>query len=746
MNDELRRELRKYYQNSHEEIAQSCKRRCWDALDDKLKNTGLSVCAQKGLQYDCIPDFCAPRLFRNTWFFSETGTIPMSDMNRSCGTWTYMRNGRVYDENVDAAIAAERNHCMTVPVYFICGRYADELNHFAFDMTGILNGGVKPLYEAAVSAAETEESEKAEFFTAMAKGLYAIKRMGEQFADLAEAELADTRDARRIEQLRWIADAARRIPWEAPRTFREALNTVALLQNVFPSLEGGSLESMGRMDVMLEPFYKRDIEAGIATEEELYRDICDFLLLWDSRCAEDWKQEDNEVIDPGYTYTLGGCDENGNAVYNKVTELFLKANSETEVIYPKIKCRFRKDMPEEYFRLINADIAKGRTTTIYQNDDAFIPALVRAGFSEKDARDYRLLGCWEPVVPGMIDNHCGYVNLLKILELSVFGDFKSPDVAWDLESLCGAETFAEVYRRVINNIRLVMESKRRVAMHAKPFWHRVDPHPVYSSVVSECMERGKDITGDGARYRIDDIVCAGFANVADSLLAIQSLCFDKKKLSLKEYLAAVRRNWDGAEDLRRQALHAPFYGDGGEESAAMARRLHGDIARIVNNLPKADGEIVNLGYMLYTEMGRWAKTLRATPDGRRLGDAFARGLTPSYLHHLSAVSEVFDALKDVDTTDCAANSVVNITVPFREQPLALWDGLLRAAACSHAQAIQINCVSKEELLKAQKHPEKYGHLVVRVCGFSAKFVSLSRNTQDEFLERNFYEKLENSSK
>lgn len=735
----LREELRAYYLQQHESIALDCKKRCWDELDRRVADKSLSAMEHKEIQYDGIPEFVAPQIFRNSFFYYETGTIPLVGMNWSTGAWTYTRNKKAYD-NVDPRIAEEKEHCINVPVYMICGQYTDEMNHFAFDMKEILQNGIAPLYQRAVNAANTADcEEKASFYHSMATGLRALGRISESFSNRATQLLQIENDPIQRNNLLWIAETAKRVPWEAPQTFREALNTIVLLQNAIPTLEGGSLESMGRLDVLLYPFFQQDLANGIATEEEMYSDICDYLVLWDSRWEDSWKQMDNEVNDPGYTYTLGGCDQQGKPVYNRVTMLFLKANHETKVLYPKIKCRFDSKSPEEYLRLINTDISQGRTTIIYQNDETFIPALVHCGIKVEDARDYWILGCWEPVIPKATNEHCGYISLLKILELSVYGDFNRLGMQLQLETLNGEMNYEEVYQCLLRNIRSVLLSRRKVAMAGRPYWHQVDPHPIYSSVLDDCFSKGLDLTNQGPRYHIDELICSGFANVVDSLLAIKHICFDTKTLSLSEFLRVVKSNWAEDAGIRHKVLAGSFFGDESVESSAVACRFHEDLSRLIEQLPRNENEMVNLGYMLYTEMAKWALTMRATPDGRHDGDAFARGLTPSYLHHIKSVASVFSAMDCIDTRLCAANSVINITVPFRNQPLSFWDSLIRAIAASKVQALQINCVTKEELLEAQKHPEQYEHIVVRVCGFSAKFVSLSAKTQAEYLERNFFD-------
>jgi formate C-acetyltransferase len=191
--------------------------------------------------------------------------------------------------------------------------------------------------------------------------------------------------------------------------------------------------------------------------------------------------------------------------------------------------------------------------------------------------------------------------------------------------------------------------------------------------------------------------------------------------------------------MRREALRAPGWGDGSAASNALAARLSGDLYAMLDNVTGTYGGRVLMGHLTYTEIRFWGERTLATPDGRRSGEYFSQGLTPSRLKKIPSVTSVINSMIQMDSSCWAANSVVNIILPSNRMTLDTCDAFLRAVASSAVQCLQLNCVSRETLLDAQKHPEKYPDLIVRVCGFSARFTSLSPEWQDEFLSRNFYE-------
>lgn len=733
----LRSELSRFYGGRLHALREESMARCRAALDAAIPKSAPAI-VQKRMQYGVIAENVTPVLFRHTAFFGEVCANDARERADTMGSWTYLNNRAAY-RKFGASVLAEKDACAALPLYTFCGEFGDEKYHFAFENGKILATGFRGVCEA-VQARLSEPSLPAgqsDWLEAVEAGCLAVRRMAGRFAEAAARRAADASgDGDRAHWER-IAATAARVPWEPPATFYEALETVFFIQQAIPALEGGGLYSLGRLDALLWPFYRADVESGRMTGEEAYRLVCEFLLLFDMRIPHDMPGQDDSLVNS--VYTLGGSDRNGAPVFNAVTELFLRATRECDIIYPKIKCRFGADSPREYFDLVNAMLKAGKSTMLYQNDGALASALARAGVAPEDARDHSILGCWEPVVPGCTNEHCSYLSALKILELSVHGGYSGEGLPFRIMPLDGAATFGEVMETTMRNFRAVMESRARVAVEARKSWSLVDPHPLLSATLDDCIAKGRDVTDGGARYNFDEIVVAGLPNVIDSLLAIKELCFDRRRCSLPELLDAVRANWT-SEELRNDALRCHFFGDGTEESGAIAKFLTGGIAACADALPALWGGRVTVGYMLFMEMYRWAKTMRATPDGRRDGDFFARGLTPSSLHRVDSITSVIRSFDSIDASRVAANSVLNVTMPYGDIDLPIWEAMMRTIARSSVGALQINCVDREELLDAVAHPERHQSLVVRVCGYSARFTSLPDIVKDDFLSRNFFSK------
>ncbi len=364
---------------------------------------------------------------------------------------------------------------------------------------------------------------------------------------------------------------------------------------------------------------------------------------------------------------------------------------------------------------------------------------MRSGKSLTDARDYLVSGCWDVAPNACSGQNAGaYTNLLRVLEYQIH-DTRAEQEAAHLHflPLDGAADFEAVYAITCENIRRLLEERARVLRAGGQIWEQIDPLPAFSALYGDCLQNRRDMTDRGARYQDDVCMCVGFPNLVDALMAIRVLCFDRGQYTLAQLLAAVRADWQGQEEMRHAAMHCPGWGDGEEASCRLASRLHTDLYEMLQKIPSMYGGRMMLGHMTYTEIRFWGEQIRATPDGRRAGDYFAQGLTPSRLKKIPSVTQVIQSLAALDRSQLAGNNVINLILPDSTTP-ALAEAFLRAAAGSAMESLQLNCVSRDTLLDAQRHPEKYPDLIVRVCGFSARFTSLFPSWQAEVLSRNFY--------
>ena len=742
----MREELRTYYFEQADNRAVEFCDRCLAILDEKYEENMTSQ-AMKRLQYGVITAEMEPVLFANCPFYFEVGTMAARcdgardfHGHRHPGGWTHWKNKHLFEDQDPELYALVRRQ-KKEKMYLICGPYNDVSQHFCFNHRPVLKTGLKGIYEQATAQMEGATESEKDFLQSVAEGMLCLKRISEKFAARAAEMAKDAVDPARKADLLRIAEAAARTPWEAPQSFYEALNQYAFLRKAIGALEGIGFSSFGRMDMDLYPFYKKDVESGVLTPAEAYELISKFLVTFDCHYDHDSKFEGYADHELENTYVLGGCDAEGKPVCNELTLMFLRATREEKLIYPKIKLRYGHNSPKEMLDEANIDLLNGTSVVLYQNDEATVPAVQRSGHTLEEARDYLIFGCWGVNGNGIEKVDDGsYLNLIKPLELAVHRDLaKMDEIGMHFAPLDDATSFEEVYRIVCDNINVLLKERARITRAGGNIWHKVDPLPLFSSTLDSCLEKRLDYTEGGAKYRNDRNELFAFANVLDALMAIKELCFDTKKYTLREYLSAVRSNWENAEDMRIDATRAHGWGDGHPDSTALAARLNADIAAMADKLTGAYGGKIAIGHLAYTEVRWWGELTRATPDGRKSGDYLAQGLTPSRLNRIPHVTSVINSLGGLDASLFGGNSVVNVILPSAKTSLDTLEAFLRATAYTAAQSIQLNCTSREQLLDAQKHPEKYPDLIVRVTGFSAKFTSLSPEWQQEFLTRNFYE-------
>ncbi len=742
----LRKELYSYYLAGDAERSKNFAEKCFAIMDNRYTH-GMSILGQKLLQYDVITEEFEPVVFRYLPYFYETGVLTsLSDGARKAkghsfiqaNGWVYTRNEHLFAEQ-DKALYERMSVHKDENLYLICGPYNDVSQHYNLNCRPILDIGLKGIYEKAefeLSHAKNHDEE--EFLRAVCHGMLSLRRMAEKFSEKAKEMLLDEQDEECRNNLLLIEKTAKRVPWEAPKTLYEALATLAFMRIAMGSLEGVGANTFGRVDKDLIRFYRADIKNGVITPEKAYELISQFLLLWDCHY-------DHDMIMTGYadhelenTYTLGGCDDDGAPLYNEITKMFLKATREKKIIYPKIKCRYSKESPKEYLDEINESIVKGTSTVLIQNDEATISALLRTGRPVKEARDYYITGCWGIATNQEKYDHGSYLNLLKPFEFSIHNlTDKMEKTGIYTETLDGSENFEELYQKTLRNCERLIDAKLDVTRKGGQIFHKVDRFPIFSATLENCIENHTDYTMGGGKYKDDYQLIFGLPNIIDSLLAIKTLVYDSGKYTLAEFLNAVRSNWEGYELMQAEAKAAPGWGDGSEASCTLANRFNNDLYEICSKKEGTYGGKVHIGHLTYTEIRWWGEKTLATPDGRKNGEYFAQGLTPSRLKHIPYVTDVINSFSELDPSTLAANSVVNIILPGNIS-LDRCEAFLRAVAGTAVQSLQLNCTSKEDLIDAQKHPEKYPDLIVRVTGFSAKFTSLSREWQDEVISRNFY--------
>ena len=696
--------------------------------------------------YHLMRKHFVPFLFDDSPFYFEAGVnggwalwdearaVPSRHVNRICG--------RFYREQNLVPAEEEKLLWDRLIERFIvcCGLFVDDMHHAPPFHTIFTKGfsGVREEVAAALAKCPADDSlGRKELETALV-GLDTIHEIQLKFAVAAKTRLAKGGlDARQKRNFRRIAEAAMRCPWEPPRTFYEGLNALWFIREILGYVDGVCNFSLGRPDAWLIDFYRADLAAGRLTEDEAKELIGAFLLVAECHLDTDRMLDGNDQ-EAEIPLTLGGCDARGEFVWNELTAAFLDAHLDLDLVYPKVHCRISADAPAEYLRKIGDMLMKGHAVFALFNDDRHVPQFEAMGYPRDRARDYLCTGCWNGCVDSLTDvDDANYMSVARILEMTIHRDQETErKCRISIDPIDDAKSYEEVrdilYRNFIRFFREVISDYTRYGRSGA----KVFPHPTYTMCLEGGVASRRDTTDGGVAFRPRVVTLAFMANVVDSLCAIRKLCFEERFCTLSELLAAVRSNWKGvrADEIRKAALGAPYWGDGSETSCELMKWWIDRVSDDLEGFRNDQGGPYVLACWIYREFMYWGEKMKATPDGRYDGDRLAQGFAPSEYRCKEGVTTVMNAIGTLDHSRLYASNA-NLMFDKDSMSPSIWEAVFRVACQKGMHLLQPNCTSVEVLLDAQVHPERHHDLIVKVCGFSARFTSLAKRWQDEIIAR-----------
>ena len=557
-----------------------------------------------------------------------------------------------------------------------------------------------------IDAADSGENRA--YYDAMHMSLRAVLDLTARYAQLARSEGRED-----------IAAVLDRVPAQPARTLREALQSLRVLHYCM-WCEGDYHNTLGRFDQYMYPYYKRDLEAGLITKEEAADLIEEFFLSCnrDSDLYTGMQQGDN-----GQSIVLGGMTPEGGDGCNELTVMCLEASAELKVIDPKLNLRVNRNTPLSLYEQGTRLTKLGLGFPQYENDDVVIPGLVKLGYEEKDARNYVVAACWEFILPGVgmdIPNigalpFTGVVNRVIREQLGRARDMEA------LKAAVREAIFAEV---------------RSIAASFHDLY--VIPSPYLSIFFEGCVEKGQDIAS-GCKYNNFGLHGAGLATAADSLAAVQEMVFGRG-LAPETLIAAMDANFEGYDELHYQLKYeCPKMGNDEDAVDEIACFLLDAFADAVEGLKNERGGIFRAGTgsaMYYI----WhAAKIGATADGRLAEEPLPANYAPTLNTRLNGPASLIRSFTKPDLS-----RVVNggpLTIEFHDsvfrdgEAIAKVAQLVRSFVLNGGHQLQLNTVNRERMLDAQKHPENYKNLIVRVWGWSGYFVELDKCYQDHIIQR-----------
>ena len=545
------------------------------------------------------------------------------------------------------------------------------------------------------------------FYQSVLENLRASLKLAERYRDIAK------------EQGNWqLAEALEQIPHRKPENFHQACVFMKFIMFTLRCNDNSHM-TMGRFDQYMYKYFKKDIDSGIPAED-LLECLEEFFISInvDTDLYHGIQQGDN-----GQSMVLGGVDKDGNDAFNELSELCMRASVELNLIDPKINLRVSKNTPMELYELGTELTKQGMGFPQYNNDDIVIPGLIKLGYEPEDAANYTVAACWEFIVPNcaMDIPNIVVMNFPKIVN----------DVIHDkLESCKDFEALQEA---------LVLEIREECIRLTESCRSQLEPSPYLSVYIDACLEAGADLSKNVAKYNNSGCHGTGIANAADALAAVKKLVFEDKILGKRELLKALDDNFEGAKDVRKMLLDCPKMGNNEDFVDELAGVLIKTFSTYMNGRPNNRGGIFRAGTGSAMEYYLSAKNVPATADGRKAFDMYSSSFSPSLKAKLKGPLSILKTFTKYDLTEIINGGPLTLEIhdtTFRNQ-----DGVKKVAALVKTfihlggHQLQLNAVNKEKLLDAQKHPEKYPNLIVRVWGWSGYFNELDLQYQNHVISR-----------
>lgn len=525
--------------------------------------------------------------------------------------------------------------------------------------------------------------------------------------------------------------ALRQIANGAPTNIYEAMQLIIVYFFLHEYVFKTRVRTLGRLDVLLYPFYKKDLENGRYSKAEVKNMLHFFLNKFSSA-----------RVDYGLPFCLGGIDENGDEVTNELSYLIVEAYTELDIYSPKIHIRVSDKTPVDFIKTVLKSIRSGQSSFVFCNDNVAIKALMSVGIKEADARDYTPIGCYEPAVWGKEIGCTGNagVNLAKAIELAINGgtDVKTGAMIGTKPTVTDFDTFEKLLDAVKEQIAYMSGKCIDFVCKIEKHYGKIGPDPIHSSMYDECVLRGVDVQEGGALYNNSSLYFYFIASLVDSLCAIKKFVYDEKRLTLAELFEILKNDWQDNEKLRLRALKlSEKYGNGNKEADMLAKDISDYCASISNNKPNARGGVFKASLFSIDHCFDYGKKTMATADGRKAGGPLSKNLCATFGMDKNGLPALINSVTEMDHSKFPNGSVLDVVLHpsavSGEDGIDAFYGLLKTYFNRGGFAMHGNVFNSEDLKKAQENPEKYSNLQVRVCGWNAYFTSLSREEQNAFI-------------
>lgn len=594
---------------------------------------------------------------------------------------------------------------------------------------------------------DPEAYKKMEELKAMEIAADAMICFAERHAEKARELLKEERDPERRRELEKIAEVCSHVPAHAPRDFWEALQHYWFIHlGVITELNPWDAFNPGRLDQHLYPFYKKGLEDGSLTEEKAKDLLQLFWIKFNNHPAPPKvgvTAEESNTYNDFTLINLGGVKTDGSDAVNELSYLILDVIEEMRIQQPGSMVQISKKTPDAFLKRAVKVIRRGFGQPSVFNTDVIIQEMLRQGKTIEDARNGGASGCVET---GAFGKECyiltGYLNLVKIFEVTLNNGVDprtGRKISLETGNPLKFNSFDELFTAFKRQLNYFVDVKIKGNNIIERLYAEILPAPFLSIFIDDCIKKGKDYNDGGARYNTSYIQGVGLGTITDSLTAIKYHVFDKKHITFEELLNALRANFEGYENLRQTLLNkTPKYGNDDDYADNIMKAVFEAYYEAVDGRPNTKGGRYRINLLPTTVHVYFGKVVGATPDGRKAGEPLSEGVSPVQGADRRGPTAV---IKSVSKIDHARTGGTLLNQKFAPELLADEEGveklahLIRTYFKLDGHHIQFNVINAETLRDAQKNPEKYGDLMVRVAGYSDYFVNLSTELQNEIIKR-----------
>ncbi|MEM2058402.1 MAG: glycyl radical protein [Thermoproteota archaeon] len=600
-----------------------------------------------------------------------------------------------------------------------------------------------------LSVNDPEYFDKLEELKAMEIVADAIVRYAERYAEKLEKMAKEEENEQRREELRQMAEICRWVPAHPPRTFWEALQHYWFI-HVGITYETNPWDSFtpGRLDQHLYPFYERDIKEGRLTRERAKELLEAFWVKFNNQPAV---PKVGVTLEESFTYNdfskinIGGLREDGTDAVNELSYLILEVLEEMQTMQPNTAVLVSNKNPDHFLMRALEVVSRGFGEPPLFNFDGAIIKMLRQGKSLEDARTCGISGCVETGVFGKEAYILtGYLNLPKILEVTLNNGIDprtGKKVGLETGDPKKFKTFDELIEAFVKQLRYFISIKCMGNDIIEVLYAKYLPVPFLSLWIEDCLKNAKDYNAGGARYNTSYIQMVGLGTLTDSLVSLKYNVFERKLFTMDEVLIALSKNYGGYENMRQIFLNkTPKYGNDDDYADEIARRIVDILVEIVEGIPptpvrKASRRVYFLPTTAHIYFG---KVTGATPDGRRAGEPLSEGVSPVQGMDRRGIVAVFRSVAKIDwdkTGGALLNQKLTPDLLLDVENIKKMAQLIRTFFVLGGHHVQFNVVSAELLREAQKRPQDFQDLMVRVAGYSDYFVNLPRGLQEEIIAR-----------